>query len=162
MSLLYILDGYNVLMRWKAQYVDSESIETGRQKLIQFLETQRPQGSPRNQIMVVFDGRSDVLGDWRQSPSGTIRVIFTEDISADEKIIQLVERQSQPTQVVVITDDRGLSQRIRQLGARVTSVQGFMVKKSGQKRGTEDKIQLEPEVAKRITEELTKYWLRKK
>ena len=165
MSLHVILDGYNVLLRWGGfrEKMQEGGIEDGRRRLVQFLEVQRPQGSLRNRVTVVFDGRSQVVGNWRQPQSRMVRVLFSQDEPADEQIVRMVGQEEAPSQVVVVTDDRPLAARVRQFGAKIVSVREFMQKKRQAMKSnpvvSEDYGGLDSAEARKITEELAKRWL---
>ena len=161
MSLHFIIDGYNLLLRSRQfnQLLDSDEMSGARQKLIQFLERERPQGSLRNRVTVVFDGQADVVGDWRGAPHQSIRVIFTQGESADERILKLVEGEKAPNQIVVVTDDRELSYRARQLRSKTLPVKEFLEKRKPEENLPPD---LDPDEAREITQELAKRWLGKR
>src|SRR3989338_5784204 len=158
MSLHFILDGYNILLRSRQfnRFSDSDEMSGARQKLIQFLERERPQGSVRNRVTIVFDGRADVIGDWRGVSHQGIRVIFTEGESADDRILKLIEGEKEPSQTVIVTDDRELSYRARQSRAKTSSVNEFLEKRKLKETPCSD---LNPDEAMKITQELAKRWL---
>ena len=56
MSLIYLIDGYNVIHRIPA-LVDKD-LETSRDHLIRLIEIHRPQGSLQNSVTVIFDSSS--------------------------------------------------------------------------------------------------------
>lgn len=108
-------------------------LEDQRRQLIQWIESRAPQGSLRNTVTIVFDGRSDVwaaFGEPRQgrgsSVASSIRVVFAQGETADEKIIRMVEEAVHKKSVVVVTDDRSLQYSVRALGAKVSGVQTFL------------------------------------
>jgi predicted RNA-binding protein with PIN domain len=45
--------------------------------------------------------------------------------SADDEIVRLVEAAAQPHEIRVVTSDRGLTERVRNLGATVWRAEGF-------------------------------------
>ena len=75
MALHYILDGYNII-KCTDRLADC-SLEEGRNGLLRILNHDRPQGSSRHCVMVVFDGKDDV---WGQRPSGEVKVVFTSGL----------------------------------------------------------------------------------
>ena len=54
MSLHYVIDGYNLIKHQAFFFADR--FKDGRLALIQFLRSEKPCGSPKNKITVVFDG----------------------------------------------------------------------------------------------------------
>ncbi len=161
MSLHFIIDGYNLLLRSRQfnRVSDSDEMSAARQKLVQFLERERPQGSFRNRVTIVFDGQAGVIGDWRGASHRSIRVIFTEGESADDRILKLIEGENEPGQTVIVTDDRELSYRTRQLRAKTLSVKEFLAKRKPEETPPPD---LDPDEAREITQQLAKFWLGKR
>jgi predicted RNA-binding protein with PIN domain len=169
MSLHYILDGYNVI-----NYVTSLSqkkLEDARRDLLHILEVQRPQGSVNNEVTVVFDGRSDVFGG---SPASvTVRIIFTCDETADDRIKRLVDQSANKKNIRVVTNDRGIQHYIKAAGGRVVSVKQFLqrVRSTASLEGPISKgskdlsASAEKDISKnkeyQITKEMTKIWLEK-
>ena len=160
MSLHFILDGYNILLRSRQfnRFSDSDEMSGARQKLIQFLERERPQGSVRNRVTIVFDGRADVIGDWRGVSHQGIRVIFTEGESAGDRILKLIEEEKEPSQTVIVTDDRELSYRESQFRGKTLSVKAFLAKRKPEANSPAD---VDPDEAREITRQLAKFWLGK-
>jgi predicted RNA-binding protein with PIN domain len=98
-------------------------LEEARQGLLLWLTAARPQGSARNKVTVVFDGKSEHLSF--PPASGEIRVVFTCQESADDYIKRLVEESGDPKKFVVISDDKDIKLYVRALGAGVLSVREF-------------------------------------
>lgn len=120
MSLHFLIDGYNCVK--STPVFERKSLADGRQALIQWLTVSRPQGSRNNQVTVVFDGRSDVYGD---ASTGEIRVIFTQDTSADDCIREMVEDHARPKDLVVVSNDKDITIYARALGAAIISIEQF-------------------------------------
>ena len=135
-------------------------LEDQRGQLVQWIESCAPQGSSRNMVTIVFDGKLDV---WGGEASSAVRVIFAQGESADEKIIRMVEEAAHKKNVVVVTDDRSLARSVRALGAKVSGVQTFL------QQGASARID-RPESSKniskvlehKITSEFTGIWVEKK
>ena len=163
MSLHYILDGYNVIKR--VDMFSAGKLQSSREMLIKYIEDNRLQGSPRNKITVVFDGKEDVIGYKMDS---TVQVIFTRGKSADEKIKEMVENASDPGRIVVVSEDKGITYYCRSFGAKIKSVEGFLNKRvSAYKRKKKQfyydgiiRPSLSSEQARLITEELKEIWLK--
>jgi predicted RNA-binding protein with PIN domain len=130
MSRHLLLDGYNVLRKIR-RFADL-SLEDGRRALIRFVQETRPQGSHRNSVTIVFDGREDVVS--LDFPAD-VRVIFSKGESADEAIKRIVQESRSPREIVLVTEDRELGYCCRNLGAEIWSVAGFTAQamKSGEK-----------------------------
>lgn len=120
MSLHYILDGYNII--YQIPQLTQGKLEEQRKNLVRYIETRSPQGSGRNAVTVVFDGRSDV---WSDNEPSAVKVIFSKDQSADEEIRQLVSRAQNKKNIVVVTNDRDIQYAIGALGAKAMNVQDF-------------------------------------
>ena len=56
MALQYLIDGYNVLKQMPE--LTGKSLRSGRDGLIRFIRTKKPQG--KNEVIIVFDGKSDI------------------------------------------------------------------------------------------------------
>src|SRR3989344_3272395 len=123
MSLQYLLDGYNILNQTPS--LAQRSLEDKRGALVKLIETYKPQGSARNSVTIVVDGKS---GYWSESQSSIVQVVFSVDESADDKIKRLVSEAENPRRIVVGTDDREIKYYVRGLVAEVVSVDMFLEK----------------------------------
>ena len=74
-----------------------------------------------DEVRLVLDGRRP--GDWEDG----VETIFARGRrgAADDAIVELVEADPDPQSLTVVTSDRELEQRVRDLGARVTPASGF-------------------------------------
>lgn len=163
MSLIYIVDGYNVMKR--SGRFDRKTLKEDRVAFLNYLDHRRPQGSRRNRLIVVFDGRADLFGPGAPQHC---EVMFTKGETADEKIKHLVSQSSNVRQIIVVTDDRALGFSVRSLGARIVSGGDFLQrsqKTAGAQRTCErqeQKAELNLVQREIITEELSQIWLKKK
>ena len=145
----------------------TQTFEKAREGLIKLIELRQPQGSFRNKITVVFDGKP---GIWNVRSS--VEVIFTYEKSADERIKDAVEQARNKKEIVVVTNDREIQYAVRSSGAKVLSVEDFGLKleqpakKTAAGRGNDK----EPREARKyiptvtefkINEEMKKVWLNK-
>lgn len=142
--------------------------EDGRAGLIKIIENENPQGSVNNQLTILFDGRPG-----RIDTPGTLRVkvTFTGDQSADDRIKKIVTDAENKKSYVVVTDDRDIQYYVRSLGAKVLKVAEFLShSKSHQDKtrspGNPDdhhpaKV-ISESVKAAINTELEQIWLRKK
>ena len=145
----------------QAPALADQPLEQGRDGLLRWIDAQRPQGSVNNRVTVVFDGSSEYFGG---SWTGTAKVIFSRDESADECIKVLVEKNAARSNVVVVSDDKGSTRYVRSLGARIMGVKEFAAdlfdvpSGSSPKKGRGKYISLVK--AQQINEELKKIWLK--
>lgn len=155
MALHYILDGYNITNK----LFNSNSLEKSRDKLIHHIRNKRPQGSLRNEVIVVFDGNPEVIGySMNVRP---VEVIFAHKLSADDYIIRLIQKSSNPKNIIVVTDDNGIKERAKLLNARSSAVNGFFFKQNKNRsspRGLSEKPSPWSQEAKEIEEELKKLY----
>ncbi len=167
MALHYILDGYNIIKCMDG--LADLSLEDGRSALLKILSFQRPQGSARNDVTVVFDGRSDV---WGPTPSGPTKVVFTSGETADEYIKRAVEGAKDLKNVVVVTNDGEICCYVRKLGAKVLSVLEFLTLRSGagsrnrSQSGVSGELKKQKHIPRvtqsQINKELEDIWIKKK
>ncbi len=167
MALHYILDGYNIIK--SVDFWADCSLEQGRQELIKSIMTQRLQGSARNDVMVVFDGKSDFLGKPSQ---GVVKVVFTSDETADDYIKHVVENSTDVKNTIVVSNDGEIVCYIRKLGAKALSVQEFLrsggASKAGKKNLKGSSVSREAGkpitrgAQNKINEEFKDVWIHKK
>ena len=143
--------------------------EDGRASLVKIIEKENPQGSSANQVTILFDGRPG-----RIDTPGTVKVkiIFTDEQSADDRIKRIVAEASHKKSYIVVTDDREVRYYVRSLGAKVLKVTEFLskVKSHQDKQYSEQKSAITeretklipPSVQDKITNELEQVWLNKK
>ena len=165
MAVHYILDGYNVIH--KIPSLVAGTLEARREGLIRILEVENPQGSVRNAVTIVFDGRA---GMGVRHESTKVRIIFSCDETADEKIKEMVESADLRKNIVVVTDDKAIRFYVRKLGAQFFSVEQFFGKgrRGGgipgdevKKQSTEKK-EIPHGLEQQITSELEDIWLKRK
>lgn len=161
MAIHYIIDGYNVLKQ--IAYLSGKKLRRGREELIKHIEIYRPQGSIKNKVTIVFDGSPDVV-PIKQRKSLVAEVIFTRGKTADERILKMIERSSNPKRMIVVTDDKELQFGAKALNANAVAVKDF-IERSKRKGGkvhpkAYEKPPLGSEVNQEILEELKKVWLK--
>jgi predicted RNA-binding protein with PIN domain len=164
MSLVYIVDGYNVIKR--SSRLADKQLRAARSEFFSYLERYRPHGARANKLIVVFDGSTQVFG---YSQDCSFDVIFSQGETADDKIKALVVSMKQPKNVVVVTDDKGLGLSVRSCGAHIMPTAVFMSKGSAGKKERhsssfkeDEKIDLSIVERENITAELKRIWLNKK
>ncbi len=131
------------------------------------IELHRPQGSIKNSVTIVFDGQPGIVGRARAS---SVRVVFSENESADDRIKAMVERSPAPKSTVVVTNDKEIKFRVRSLGAQVLGVEEFFARMSSRPQGTapgkskkssrEDAKVISKTLEYEITTEFEKIWLK--
>ncbi|HSV43675.1 MAG TPA: NYN domain-containing protein [Candidatus Bathyarchaeia archaeon] len=126
MALQYILDGYNIIHG--VEFSAGRSLEESRAVLLGLIRRRQLAGSSRNQVMVVFDGKNDV---WGEPHGGPEKIIFTSGETADDYIKRSVQEAQQPYEIIVVTNDGELGCYVRKLGARLMSVEDFLMKGRG-------------------------------
>jgi uncharacterized protein len=157
-----LIDGYNLIKRNST--LAQKSLDEGRQSLIRFIETRRPQGSERNKVTIIFDGKPGMYG----LPVATeVSVFFTEYESADDKIKALVEDSANKKEIVVVTDDRDLMLYVRKLGAKVMGNAEFVAKADHSPKGHPSKAaekskSISATLEYKINQEFEKIWIDKK
>lgn len=165
MSLHYLIDGYNLIKR--NPQLAAKRLEDGRQALIKYIERNQLQGSRRNAVTVVFDGKPGMYGLPAMS---YIRVVFTEYETADDLIKFQVQEAKNRKSLVVVTDDRQLLLYVRSLGAGVLSGGEFLKVKLSRtanqtahdKKGAGPVKVITSSFEQLINQELEQMWLSKK
>lgn len=151
--LWYIIDGWNVINKIgelkKATFPCHE--------LISYIRKYRLTGSSNNRVTIIFDGRLNSLGEFRQD--STFRIIFSGEETADDLIKREVKAYKNKKQVVVVSDDRGIRDCIKLLGANSLSVGEFVKKRDKKKAPSYKEKNIDRFTQKQITEELKKIWL---
>lgn len=120
MSVHYLIDGYNAT---RAVGLGGKSLEDERNALIRFLTQRRPQGSAKNRVTVIFDSRENLFSPIERVAGIEIR--FSRGRSADDAIVDFVEEANNPKEIVLVSNDRGLKQRVQGTGVRTMGVQEF-------------------------------------
>lgn len=162
MSLQYIIDGYNAI--YKITSLKDRHLQDAREGLVRLIIDNSLCGSPKNKVLVVFDGKDQIFyAPDSNIPKGfDIKIIFTHDETADDKIKRLVDESSNPKQIVVVTDDRDILYYCRAAGARIISVKEWSLSDKMLKaryRKSSCKLHTCVKSADTITNELKKIWL---
>jgi predicted RNA-binding protein with PIN domain len=118
-SPYYIVDGYNVVF---GGGFDERDVRAARRRLLDHLEGYARK--KRVRVTVVWDGGR------QGSPEGGSRLVRNLNagpLSADEKIVRMVEGMENPRAATVVADDRRhIRGIVRNLGAQVLSVAEFL------------------------------------
>ncbi len=151
--MLYILDAYNII-----HYIGTDSFpeEDAPGAFVGFLLRHRLFSSGKNKAIVVFDGFPKA----KEAEHRNIKVVFSRDISADERIERLLKRNEK---AVVVSNDRQVLNSARMAGAVAVKVEAFLRMgkdaRLDKSDGAEKKVS--PADIKEINEELERLWLRK-
>jgi len=151
--LTYIIDAFNLIYK-----VDElASAAAPHASLLQFLRSHHLTGSRNNRVVVVFDGHdnSDVSGEREYE------IVFSGPRTADDVIKERVCGTSNRSQIVVVSDDRGVTSFVKAEGAKVKSVEEF-IKNSGRRIGLppDDEKSISYEERQKIKEELERLWVK--
>jgi predicted RNA-binding protein with PIN domain len=126
----YIIDGYNVILHHSYAY-RLEEIGASRERFVMLLGAYRMKR--RVSMTVVWDGSGSAFS--RVEKEKGIRCIYTRPgISADEKIVRMVEEAKGRGVTVVSDDRRHITASVRNLGAQVMGVEQFLGLIGGLKR----------------------------
>jgi predicted RNA-binding protein with PIN domain len=155
----YLVDGYNVI-----KFTDmftAGSLETSRNKLIDFILKYNPQG--KNSITVVFDCKSSNPFEFNGYTTTTIKgikTIFSEgQKSADDVIVEYVEKSLKPYNIVVVTNDKGIFRRIGG-GVKKMSVSEFLYDRAKQITRLRPAIKYKKDDFSAVSRELSDLWLK--
>jgi len=127
----YIIDGYNVILH-KSYSHRQEDIGASRDRFIMLLGAYRMKRRVR--MTVVWDGSGSAFS--RVTNRSGVKCIYTAPgISADEKIVHMVERITGRGGLTVVSDDRRhITGWVRNLGAQVMGVEQFLALIGSMKR----------------------------
>jgi len=166
MSVQYIIDGYNLINHHLFPLRRKGSADPAI-LLLRFIRSRRLTGSPKNQVLLVFDGYP---GKQAAEPDGAeASFIYAKSQTADEKIKRIVETSSHPRNILVVSDDKEIRFVVRALGARPVSIEEFIVPeleggvRSGARKKKHEEDTLKQELtftqANQINQELRRLWL---
>ena len=164
MAIEYILDGYNIIKSDESGVLTKGSLQEQRERFISLLNETHPQGSKRNRLVIVFDGPYDApySGNFPRFFSGFVEVIFSEGVSADERIERLIREETHAPETVVVSDDRGLRRMLGGSGVQFMSVAEFTkrMKKGSRANSGSNARANHDESMQHIDRELKKHWLK--
>jgi len=156
MSLHYIFDGYNFIKH--RSFPSAKKSRDERLSLLEFIRTEKLCGSSKNKITVVFDGYA---GDFN-ARDYDIEVIFSQELSADERIKKIIQKLPNTKNIVVISDDKEIKFFVKSCRAKAVGIEEFIRHKKKKVNLAEDDS-LKPELTysamHKINRELRKVWL---
>jgi predicted RNA-binding protein with PIN domain len=149
-SLHYLIDGYNLIK--SVGWLSAGRLQEQRERLLRFIEERSPCG--RNRATIVFDGKPG--RDWNgwRGPTG---VVFSEERDADTEIKERVDAMSNPSQAVVVTDDRAIQKWVRGGGAKIIGCGDFL-RAGAPTPGARAPEKPGADEQRRITEDLRRIW----
>ncbi len=92
---------------------------------MEFIRTQKPCGSRKNKVSVIFDGYP-APGFKSGYACPDIDIIFSRSVSADENIKAMLEKTTNRRVVVVVSDDKEIKFFTRSCGAKAIGVEEFV------------------------------------
>jgi len=160
MSLQYIIDGYNLINHPLFARRSNKKIKNQRLALLEFIKSGRLAGSPKNKVIVVFDGYPGLEEECVSNT--TVSVVFSRSQTADERIKMITEKFANPKNTITVSDDKELRLCIRSLNGRVQGVEEFIRSKEAFQESRDDEIKIELSFSQkdRIDQELKKLWLK--
>ncbi len=164
MSLQYVIDGYNVIHHRSFNKLAMNKFKDSRFALVNLIKTRKLAGSVNNKVIIVFDGylSPQDARSLRESSLG-VRIIFSEDESADERIRQIAENLSGNKNVVIVSDDNEIKLFSKLFKVKYSSVQEFLKDENTQvSRAKNDNSEpgLNYSQMNDINQELKKLWLK--
>lgn len=156
----YLIDGYNVIKY--SEMFSARTLELQRDKLIDFILKYNPQGN--NKITIVFDCKSSnpyETDGYTTTTIKGIKTIFSEgQKSADDVIVDYVEKSQKPYNITVVTNDKGIFRRIGGKGTKKMSVSEFIYNRAKETR-TNNLIKIkQKDDFSAISKELSDLWLK--
>lgn len=162
----YIIDGYNAIHRipeWAA-LLDIE-LARAREALCSYCAEWMSARNDADRFIVVFDGDSSVSPFSSDAYRG-VRIIYTmTGVTADSKIVSIVEDMPSPRDAVVVSDDGEVVRLCRTAGAEVRSVNSFVSTlrhrsdtSPGRAASSGRKDHLSPAQRNQITNDLKREW----
>jgi predicted RNA-binding protein with PIN domain len=160
----YVIDGYNLIhaLGMIQRHMTRGGLEDSRGKLLAFLAWAF--GTEAARVRVVFDAKHAPRGVPKQQRRHGLHIHFApKNQSADDWIEKMIEEESQPRSLVVISNDMRLQSAARHRGARAWSHEALLdflekrVKATAAPADDERVGELAPEESKRWLKEFE--WL---
>jgi len=147
----YIIDAWNVIH--KLPTIKAHPLV--RQEFVLFIKKNRLTGSRNNRVTLVYDGVFPYEEIERESQ---FEIVFSNDKTADEVIVVMVSRIQQKKQLIVVSDDREVRQRVLAQGAVSMPVHEFLKRSKSKKSQPHDEKNISVALKREIDEELKRYW----
>jgi len=157
----YIIDGLNVIKTSFIKKYEIVCFEKGHEFLIYILERYKRK-HPYIEFTIVFDGYCQNVNLY----TSKLKIIFSNEITADEKIMKILENKKNKKEVFVVSDDREIQQFTKILGGNFLKVDEFLdivypIKKNVEVRKDKEidyrgKLKIEKELEKFYGEKIEK------
>ena len=142
--MAYLIDGNNLIghtLNYKLNDVKS------RYRLI--LKLIKFQNLKKSKITIVFDGTPDISINKLSYNSKKFSIIFSESVSADTKIKEIISTKKYLRDVYVVSSDRELINFVKSKGAKVIKCSDFnkLIRKTfkeNKKENSKQEIKLTP------------------
>ena len=163
----YVLDGYNVIQSGPDELLVKGTLQRKRDFLLELLKGLLARAAGTNKITVVFDGPESapfLSSGISSSCCSGISVVFSEGKTADERIEELVLTNAKPSEITVVTNDKGIRRLLGASGAKFMGVDDFAKKLFPDKGAvyTAPDVRLDAGEAEKIDKELKDMWLKPK
>lgn len=120
---MIIVDGYNVIHKWKTLVKFKNNMELARSRLIEILANY--QGYIGQEVIVVFDSSLEDKPNQGTVPPN-IQVVFApRGQSADTFIERFVYSHSSPSSITVVTEDRLFRMTVSHKGVYILTPEMF-------------------------------------
>ncbi len=118
----YWIDGYNFLFRITKDY---KTLQRQKNQILISLEAWSK--AFHLHLTFIFDGKHKAPAEAIRGHLRNIEIIYThEGQSADSYIIEHVEHHSKPSQIIVVSSDREVLGKSKQLGAKTQTIEEFL------------------------------------
>jgi len=119
--MLYLIDGYNLMFRVLGA---GDVLKEQRERLIHDLKLKIERVAIKT--MLVFDSQHR-MGEESFTHMPALDILFTaEGQTADDFILDWIQKQKDPAHITVVTSDKRLSSSVRRRGAKTESTEEFM------------------------------------
>ena len=148
----YIIDGFNVIKTSFIKKYEKYGIEKAEEFLVDILEKYKRK-HPSVEITIVFDGKSPSFSFYHRRK---IKIVFSNEVSADEKIRKILENKKNKANILIVSDDRQVQEFSKILGSKFLKVVEFLEivypeeKKEPQKYEKEIKYSLKSKIEKEL------------
>ncbi len=149
--LWFIIDGYNVIKQHKR--LKCLTLQTARQQLREITLGK----ITRDKATLVYDGKDLPLVN-RQNSSSIIEELFSRGETADELIKKMIKKAKNPSQLVIITNDREIQRFAKSNRVKFEAVEIFLKRKPA---GRQQPKALKPKDIQEINSEIVSVWQKK-
>ncbi len=130
--LHYIIDGNNLIGKIKHfSSLQKKDKQSTREKLVFYLE--RYFSSKKAQVTLHFDGFANLPIN-----SQKIKIIYSENKIADQKIKQQIEKSKTPRNLIVVSSDNNIKEFARVCSAKTLSSEDFALEIQKEKNVNEE------------------------